>query len=92
MLQKSCERKVSEMSITPWEMSGERQTAQLTRAGRARRGNRVRAGARAPQHTRAREGAPPPLPYKVDTSRPSLRTNWTRLVPFPHARVRVRQR
>jgi hypothetical protein len=27
---------------------------------------------------------PPPLPYKVDTSRPSLRTNWTRLVPFPH--------
>ena len=23
---------------------------------------------------------PPPLPYKVDTSRPSLRTNWTRLV------------
>ena len=30
--------------------------------------------------------APPPfLPYKVDTSRPSLRTNWTRLVPFPQA-------
>jgi hypothetical protein len=27
-------------------------------------------------------GAPPPsLPYKVDTSRPSLHTNWTRLVP-----------
>ena len=25
---------------------------------------------------------PPPLPYKVDTSRPSLRTNWTRLVPL----------
>ena len=25
---------------------------------------------------------PPSLPYKVDTSRPSLRTNWTRLVPF----------
>ena len=28
---------------------------------------------------------PPPapsLPYKVDTSRPSLRTDWTRLVPF----------
>jgi len=22
------------------------------------------------------------LPYKVDTSRPSLRTNWTRLVPL----------
>jgi len=22
---------------------------------------------------------PPPLPYKEDTSRPSLRTNWTRL-------------
>ena len=29
------------------------------------------------------EHAPPPsLSYKVDTSRPSLRTNWTRLVPF----------
>ena len=26
---------------------------------------------------------PPSLPYKVDTSRPSLRSNWTRLVPFP---------
>jgi len=25
---------------------------------------------------------PPSLPYKVDTSRPSLRTNWTRLVPL----------
>ena len=35
----------------------------------------------------ARDRAPPPptttLPYKVDTSRPSLRTNWTPLVPFP---------
>ena len=30
---------------------------------------------------------PPPLPYKVDTSRPSLRTNWTRLVPFPQATI-----
>ena len=29
-----------------------------------------------------RGAAPPSLPYKVDTSRPSLRTNWTRLVPF----------
>jgi len=28
---------------------------------------------------------PPSLPYKVDTSRPSLRTNWTRLVPLPGA-------
>ena len=32
------------------------------------------------------EGRPPPsLPYKVDTSRPSLRTHWTRLVPSGHA-------
>ena len=31
---------------------------------------------------------PPPLPYKVDTSRPSLRTNWTRLVPFPQVSPR----
>jgi len=35
---------------------------------------------------------PPPLPYKVDTPRPSLRTNWTRLVqgahvPLPHGRA-----
>ena len=28
---------------------------------------------------------PPSLQYKVDTSRPSLRTNWTRLVPLPPA-------
>jgi len=28
----------------------------------------------------ARRSPPPSLPYKVDTSRPSLRTNWTRLV------------
>ena len=26
---------------------------------------------------------PPSLPYEVDSSRPSLRTNWTRLVPVP---------
>ena len=32
----------------------------------------------------ALEARPPPpsLPYKVNTSRPSLRTNWTRLVPL----------
>ena len=34
---------------------------------------------------------PPPLPYKVDTSCPSLRTNWTRLVPAgePHGPARA---
>ena len=43
------------------------------------------AGARAAPRVRPRVRRPPPsLPYKVDTSRPSLRTNWTRLVPFPH--------
>jgi len=31
--------------------------------------------------------APPPLPYKVDTSRPSLRTNWTRLVQLGAAAI-----
>jgi hypothetical protein len=31
--------------------------------------------------------SPPSLPYKVDTSRPSLRTNWTRLVPLTGAWV-----
>jgi hypothetical protein len=30
--------------------------------------------------TRGNRPPPPSLPYKVDTSRPSLRTNWTRLV------------
>jgi hypothetical protein len=35
------------------------------------------------EHSAAMQDPPPPsLPYKVDTSRPSLRTNWTRLVPF----------
>ena len=36
----------------------------------------------------ARRAPPPSLPYKVDTSRPSLRTNWTRLVSFAQVRVR----
>jgi len=31
------------------------------------------------------EPPPPSLPYKVDTSRPSLRTNWTRPPPPPHS-------
>ena len=35
---------------------------------------------RRPQ-ARGASASPPSLPYKVDTSRPSLRTNWTRLVP-----------
>ena len=35
---------------------------------------------------RGRAPPPPFLPYKVDASRPSLRTNWTSLVPFPRAR------
>jgi len=33
---------------------------------------------------------PPSLPYKVDTSRPSLRTNWTRRVPLAGDRGRRR--
>jgi len=33
-----------------------------------------------PSHCSLYKPSPPPLPYKVDTSRPSLRTNWTRLV------------
>ena len=42
-----------------------------------------------PAAVRAAVPPPPPLPslqYKVDTSRPSLRTNWTRLV---HMRAAV---
>ena len=36
--------------------------------------------------------APPSLPYKVDTSRPSLRTNWTRVphLPLPHVSCSTR--
>ena len=43
------------------------------------------------EYYRAVVDAPPPpsLPYKVDTSRPSLRTNWTRLVPFPQVDARA---
>ena len=47
------------------------------------------------RHAQQPRRAPPPppsLPYKVDTSRPSLRTNWTRLVhmpPRPHRAARV---
>ena len=33
-----------------------------------------------------RRRASPPLPYKVDTSRPSLHTNWTRLVALTRSR------
>ena len=36
-----------------------------------------------PRGCGAVRAAPPPLPYKVDTSRPSSRTNRTRLVPPP---------
>ena len=48
--------------------------------------------ARAPAPLQARAAAElvpplPSLPYKVDTSRPSLRTNWTRHVPFQQARA-----
>jgi hypothetical protein len=44
---------------------------QASQEGTVGRGAQVRRGT---------GGRPPPLPYKVDTSRPSLRTNWTRLV------------
>jgi hypothetical protein len=50
---------------------------------RAFRALRARGGARGMCRRRACAcGRPPPLPYKVDTSRPSLRTNWTRRVPL----------
>ena len=32
-------------------------------------------------HVEETSSPPPSLPYTVDTSRPSLRTNWTRKVP-----------
>ena len=49
-----------------------RVTHRRMRRMRARRGSRVRD---------ALHARPPFLPYKVDTSGPSLRTNWTRLNP-----------
>ena len=44
-----------------------------------------RGGHISPPPCTARCYPPPSLPYKVNTSRPSLRTNWTSLVPFPRA-------
>ena len=50
----------------------------------AQRSAARRRGRRAGAARGVRPAPPAPsLPYKVDTSRPSLRTNWTRLVPFP---------
>jgi hypothetical protein len=48
-----------------------------------------RRGARRPPR-RLPGASPPSLPYKVDTSRPSLRTNWTR--PAPPLRKHRKQR
>ena len=52
------------------------------RARARRRRARPRAGVGVHDAPGRRRGEPPPPPcsYKVDTSRPSLRTNWTRLV------------
>ena len=63
--------------------AAESQPAARPARARARRAALPACGRR---DARRRRGEPPPpsLPYKVDTSRPSLRTNWTRLVPFPH--------
>jgi hypothetical protein len=50
------------------------------------RRRRCRRSTRTPSsRARSTPRSPPSLPYKVDTSRPSLRTNWTRL---GHARPR----
>jgi len=42
--------------------------------------------------SRAAHPPPPSLPYKVDTSRPSRRTDWTRLVPSRAASARASAR
>jgi len=59
----------------------QRVARRVLRRGRARR--RQATARRAPREQDVGRGAerppPPSLPYKVDTSRPSLRTNWTRL-------------
>ena len=51
--------------------------------------------ASAPAHSEprplpSRQGLPPSRPHRVDTSRPSLRTNWTCLVPAAGALTRSR--
>ena len=68
---------------SPQKTAGHRGCA--ARVRRARTAPRA-AAAREPRGAGARKPpTPPSLPYKVDTSRPPLRTNWTRLVPFPQA-------
>ena len=42
-------------------------------------------------HREVRVWPPPSLPYKVDTSRPSLRTNWTRCTTGPPTRNPIPQ-
>jgi hypothetical protein len=80
--------------VEPWGTRGPRRSGQESRAeSPAPAPERV---PRAPQRLSPVERRPasalvpppplpPSLPYKVDASRPSLRTNWTRLVPFPQA-------
>ena len=56
-----------------------RETQRQARRRLPREGTSLRHTAQASTTT------PPSLPYKVDTSRPSLHTNWTRLVPLHRA-------
>ena len=59
-------------------------TRSETSRAAARASGRIRSRARRTCRRRRFCGRPPPPPVQWDTSRPSLRTKWTRLVPFPH--------
>ena len=71
------------LPFEPFAQTGSRARARPARAARAARG-----AAQARPRGWLRPFPPPSLRYKVDTSRPSPRTDWTRLVPFPQARQR----
>jgi len=66
-----------------------RGTPESCRTATAQPPNRAADASRAAdrlEHAGETTPAPPSLPYKADVSRPSPRTNWTRLVPPPVGR------
>jgi hypothetical protein len=83
---------LEELSARENQLESMAAVAPLTRLGALSLGvNRISAVAGTPP-------PPPSLPYKVDTSRPSLRTNWTRArrptrprAPRPAPRARAAQ-
>jgi len=71
-----------QMTLPPTRSVPSRGSRPHPRGCRRSRGSRsgrpALPGTLQPRHCRSRPPRPPSLPYKVDASRPSLRTNWTR--------------